>query len=54
MSWLNRAKIGRVERFLDHDYPEFDSLYPHQERSRFSEVVFVLVAREIVIIRYRL
>jgi hypothetical protein len=54
MSWLNRAKIGRVERYLDRDHPEFDSLYPHQERSGFFQVVFVLVVREIVSMRYRL
>lgn len=32
---------------------EFDSPYPHQERSGFCQVVFVLVVREIVVIRYR-
>jgi hypothetical protein len=53
MFWLNEANIRKVEPFLDGGHREFDSPYPHQERSRISEVVFVLVAREMVVMRYR-
>ena len=50
--WQTIAKNSVVERYLGPAGWEFDSPYPHQERSRFSEVVFVLVVREIVVMRY--
>ena len=50
---LNPAKIRKVKPFPGPDTWEFDSLYPHQERSGFCQVVFVWVVREIVVTRYR-
>ena len=50
-SQLFLAIIFKVQRFFRDLGSQFDSLYPHQERSGFFQVVFVLVVREIVIIR---
>jgi hypothetical protein len=49
MSRLNQAKTSKVERLLDHDRPEFDSLYPRQERSRPLEVSLDLVVPKTVV-----